>query len=153
MTANAGRRATAAERELAAQLLGRSEGNVTPLGPADAAVELFTGLGSRVRDLLGDDSYSALLKRAVHLARLECPDLTVLDFGPDAEHAWLNRLRMMAPEHGVSVVRDCVIAVLANLLWLLVTFLGADLTERLIAGVAWNTRKAFAGPGPREESQ
>jgi hypothetical protein len=78
--------------------------------------------------LAGADGFTALLRRALALARAELPPLHGIAEKADGSLEGLEKLAAEAPAAGV----DAAIAITANLLALLVTLIGEKLTIRLL---------------------
>ncbi len=78
----------------------------------------------------GADGFTSLLRRALALARAEVPALQSIEVKPDC-----SILEQLAANSSNSDT-DAAVAIIAHLLGLLVTFIGAPLTVRLV-GEAW----------------
>jgi hypothetical protein len=101
---------------------------------AAAAERAARKLGEPLSRLVGVDGCQALLKRALHLARAEYPLLEGVQ--PVATPVGgLAGLGAAVQGADPLAARDALAAVLAHLAWLLVTFLGADLTVRTMREV------------------
>jgi hypothetical protein len=91
---------------------------------------------SRLRELLveilGAEGYHALLARALYLAQRAHPLLDQLRLVRDAEGSGLSGLDTLARNGGARPLYRGLVAVLAYLMALLVTFLGEDLAIRLV---------------------
>ena len=121
-------------KELAQRLLwheagGRLEAEVL----AAAAERTLDRLRSRLTDLLGQAGFIALYRRALRLAQGEFPALENLavDAKPDERLLGLHEFADANSENPATVVAGFS-ALLAHLIWLLVTFVGDNLTVRLI---------------------
>jgi hypothetical protein len=128
--------ATPAHRELARWLLAREMDD--PLQPTDlaaAAEAVFGKLSRRVARLVTFVACQALLARALHLARREFPFLEDVRPGPSPD-VCLEGLaeRVRGVEHAHA--SEGLAAVLANVLGLLATFIGEEITLRLVRD-AW----------------
>lgn len=120
-------------RDLARRLLAREAGTESPgtLALAGAAERAFDKLRLHLSRLLGTDGFRVLLARAVTLAR--------------AEYSWLESARVRddgsleglaeAAVTDTAEAREGITAVPAQFLGLLETFIGRDLTLRLLHGV------------------
>ena len=82
--------------------------------------------------LIGLEGYWALFRRAVHLARSESPLLRELQVLPAGGLEGLDTALRDADQ---TLARDALTAILTQLLWLLVTFIGDDLTRRTLRDV------------------
>jgi hypothetical protein len=76
----------------------------------------------------GADGFTALLRRALALARAEVPSLNGIQVKPDGSLQGLDRLAADPTNAGP----DAAVAITAHLLGLLVTFIGEPLTVRLV---------------------
>jgi hypothetical protein len=122
--------ASPAVRDLARRLLAHEAARAhAPDGRVEAAGRVLEELRVRLSKLMGVVGFSTLLSRAVALAKAEAPSLesvqvrtdgTLEDFGPAGQDE--------AP--GTRASRGVVL--IAHLLELLVTFIGAPLTLRLL---------------------
>lgn len=119
-------------RDLARQVLEASRsapprhGAATP--PAHETVLVCETLRKSVARFAGADGFEALLRRAVALARNEVPGLARVRIGADG--AWDEEaLRDLAAGGRAT---EAAVAVAANLLALLVTFIGEPLTLQLV---------------------
>ena len=78
--------------------------------------------------IAGADGFSALMRRALALARAEVPALQRVTVNSDCSMDGLEEFAADATDGGV----DAPIAIAAHLLGLLVTFMGEPLTLRLV---------------------
>ena len=78
----------------------------------------------------GADGFTSLLRRALALARAEVPALQRIEVKPDC-----SIFEQLAADL-INGGTDAAVAIIAHLLGLLVTFIGAPLTVRLV-GEAW----------------
>ena len=128
---------TAAVRRLGQRLLERELGGTEEaLGSesavlAAAAERATQRLAEPLGRLLGVEGYWGLLRRAVHLARSESPLLQELAVSSTSAGG-LDVLHTAAGDADPAVARDALTAVLAHLVWLLVTFIGEGLTRRIL---------------------
>jgi hypothetical protein len=132
-------------RLLAHEVHGRREG--------DAWVDAADGACQRLRDhlgrLIGPTGVLALLGRAIALERTESPFLNTVRVEANGR---LSGLREAIQEEEDSRVSAGLAAVLANFLWLLVTFIGEDLTLRLASQVWPDVPLHASGPGSEEDT-
>ena len=103
---------------------GRSTANV------HAAARVCEKLRTSVSRFAGPDSFAALLRRAVALARDEDPSLNGITISPECSIQGLEALA------AGSVEAHPAVAVIAHLLGLLETFIGGSLTLRFVRD-AW----------------
>jgi len=128
--------ADAAARALARRLLAHeAAGEGTALQMAEAAERVCCKLGERLAVLIGDEGVAALLRRALHLAQLHYPFLA------SVEVARRSRCPLKGLAESVQGRTDPEVtagleALVANLVFLLVTFIGKDLTYQQV-NVIW----------------
>lgn len=99
--------------------------------PADFPV--FEKLRSPLATLMGNGGFRALLSRALALARAEVPWLRAVHVKADGALAWVEELH---PPLAPAEFLEGRVVLLAQLLGLLVAFIGPGLTARLI-GEIW----------------
>lgn len=109
----------------------QGSGSADPLGAAEAVLGKLHGEMAR---LIGSDGYRAVLTRALHLAEAEHPFLGKGAAKPEGATytALLEGLRASLAGVSQAEIRDRLAAVLGNVLWLLGTFIGADLARRQV---------------------
>ena len=98
---------------------------------AAAAERATQRLAEPLGRLLGVDGYWGLLRRAVHVARIESPLLQELQVSVEPAGR-LDVLHTALRDADPVPARDALTAVLAHLVWLLVTFIGEGLTRRIL---------------------
>jgi hypothetical protein len=128
--------ATPAHRELARWLLAREMDDPrAPTDPAGAAEAACRKLSHRVARLVTVVACQALMGRALHLARRDFPFLEGVRPGPSPD-VCLEGLAECV--RGVEPARatEGLATVLANVLGLLATFVGDEITLRLVRD-AW----------------
>ncbi len=76
----------------------------------------------------GVDAFTTLIRRALAMSREEIPALKNVKVGPKG---CVERLDLVAADGGI----ESGAAIIANLLWLMVTFIGEDLAMRLVKDV------------------
>lgn len=89
-----------------------------------AAVQVCEKLRIALTRFAGPEGFASLLRRALVLARAEVPSLAAVTLKPDGS---LEGFETLADDGS-----DAAVAVIANLLGLLVTFVGEPLTLRLV---------------------
>lgn len=111
-------------RDLAGQLLAleAASATATDAGPHEA-VRVCEKLRVSLTRFAGADGFTALLRRAVVLARKDVPGLQSVQVRPD------GRLDGLEAGNGD---REAATAIAAHLLVLLATFIGEPLTRRLV---------------------
>ncbi|MGD9892654.1 MAG: hypothetical protein AB7R89_13470 [Dehalococcoidia bacterium] len=124
---------TPAQRNLARWLLAQELGTVPEVALPDAAERACQKLGRRLTRLVTEVGYQALLARALHLARGEFPVLDEVRAGRLAD-VCLDGLPARAAVEPATL-REALTAVLAAIIGLLVTFIGGDLTLRVVHDV------------------
>ena len=116
-------------RELARQLLAlETQGGIDPDDRARAAVQVCHTLRVALSRLVGPDGFAALLRRTLAVARREVPALGSIHIQSDGDLAGFEPLAAATPDHG----SEAAIAIAANLLGLLVTFIGERLTRQIV---------------------
>ena len=96
------------------------------------AVRVCDKLRISLTRFAGSDGFTSLLGRALALARADVPSLQTVKLKPDCS---LEGLGMLAVD-ATNAEPEAAVAIIAQLLWLLITFIGAALTVRLV-GEAW----------------
>lgn len=113
-------------RALAQQLMileGRPQGEADD--PTDVAVRVFERLRVALARFAGSDGFTSLVQRALALARADEPSLRQLSVRADGSLEGLEQ-----------VSGNAVLALIAQFLGLLVTFVGEPLTLRFVSE-AW----------------
>src|SRR5215203_3024044 len=126
------RQATPQLRDLAGRALAREAKRSR--SPAALAVGMEAScrrLHARLDPLIGAGGFRALLARALHLAAKEFPwlDAVRVEEHPSCE---LKDLREAMKGADASSAGDAFALVLANVIWLLVTFIGEDIAFGLV---------------------
>ena len=128
------RQAPPTVRDLARRLLEHEAGDPPgPRSPVDAAANACRKLHDHLAPIIGSDGFDALLTRALALARREYPALKGIHARPggvlekDGESSQGASHR--DAEEGLALI-------IANVHWLLVTFIGEALASRLV-GEIW----------------
>lgn len=96
------------------------------------AVRVCEKLRVSLTRFAGADGFASLLRRALALARADLPSLETVKLKPDGSLEGLEAVAADARNGGP----EAAVAIIAHLLWLLITFIGAALTVRLV-GEAW----------------
>ena len=126
---------TPAQRDLARWLLEEEMGDLRePEALLDAAERACQKLCQRLARLVTVVGYQALLARALHLARGEFPFLDGVRGGA-TEDACFDGLRAKTEGIDPAMLRAALTTVLARVIGLLITFIGDDLTLRLVRDV------------------
>ena len=116
-------------RDLARRLLAMEAASQSAAEPrAHAAVRVCEKLRVSLTRLAGADGFTALLRRALALARAEVPALHGITEKADGSLEGLEELAADARNVGI----DAAVAITAHLLGLLVTLIGEPLTVRLV---------------------
>jgi hypothetical protein len=129
------RQATPQLRELARRLFAReAKKSRSPVALAEALDESCRRLHARLDPLIGAGGFRALLARALHLAAKEFPwlDAVRVDEHPACT---LKGLREAVKGLEASQVKEAFALVLANVIWLLVSFIGEDIAFGLVKEV------------------
>ncbi len=95
----------------------------------EVAVQVIEELRMRLIRLAGVDGFRSLLSRALTLAKAEVPSLNVVQVRADGSVEGLDGIEQSKVTRAVG---QAGIVLVAHLLQLLVTFIGAPLTLRLI---------------------
>ena len=96
---------------------------------ADVAAQVIEELRLRLIRLAGVDGFRSLLSRALTLAKAEAPSLNAVHVGADGSVEGFDGIEQ-SQEAGAATQAGTVLV--AHLLALLVTFIGAPLTLRLV---------------------
>lgn len=121
------RRATPETYNLARQLLAREGGDgKDPEQVVPAAEAVFRKLGQPLSLLIGRGGFHSLLARAINLSASEFPLLVGIQ-GETLKEDSLQGVRASLPGRAPTEVNEALVDVVANLVWLLVTFIGRDL--------------------------
>jgi len=132
-------------QDLAQRLIALEAARDPSDGLVGGAVRACEKLRVPLVKLVGVAGFRSLLSRALAIARAEVPSLDEVQVRPDGSLEGLDRLgRIYAAEAGVGVV--------AQLLGLLVTFIGELLTLRLVSDVWPDASVAGIDPGSGEGS-
>lgn len=125
--------ATPAIRDLARFLLALEASRSEHAGrEAPAALSVFVKLRSHLSNLVGVAGFQALLSRALALARKEADWLETVRVQADTMLAGFGETAQELP---AQTVTEGSAVLLAQLLGLLITFIGEALTLRLVADV------------------
>ncbi len=117
-------------KQLARHLLGR-EAALGELADAheNATLRVCEKLRGSLSKLMGIGGFRSLFSRALVLACAEVPGLRAVQIKADGS---LERLDKFGAERGGTATLEGEIVLIAQLLGLLATFIGADLTMRLL---------------------
>lgn len=96
------------------------------------ALRVYEKLRVSLTRFAGSEGFTALMRRALNLARADVPSLEAVCVRPDGSIDGLEDVSGDAGEGGL----DATVALTAHLLALLVVFVGEPLTRRLISD-AW----------------
>jgi hypothetical protein len=131
-TTNGIKQAPPALRALTRQLLAHGRSNEVKGGEQIATDCICQKLGHRLVQVLGELGFEALLARALALAKMEAPALREVELvtGQGVE-ALCKQLQTLNRDH-FKASSEAQELILANLLWLLGTFIGTDLTQRMM---------------------
>lgn len=126
--------------------------NQTPEGLAAATDRVFDHLYQRLNGLIGPAGYDALLQRALYLARAGSSILGNVKVAASPDDVSLEGLQASVRDQDPTVVREGLASVLAQFIWLLVTFVGETLALRLIHEAWPEVMPEAAGSGSEENS-
>jgi len=116
-------------RDLARRLLAAEAASQSAADPrAPEGVRVCEKLRIHLARFIGPDGFTALLRRALALARAEVPALHGVTEKADGSLEGLDKLAAAAPDVGGAAA----FAITTHLLTLLVTFIGEPITARLM---------------------
>jgi hypothetical protein len=139
---------TPSHQALARSLITLERGaDETPRAASTAAGRVFDKLSRRLAELITRVGAEALLDRAVHLARAEFPFLSGVRSALGANSV-IDKLRETADTVDPSEAENGLVSVLGTLVALLESFIGEDLTYRLLREV-W-PQLAMTGNSPMD---
>jgi len=119
-------------KDLAQRLLAHeAKKSLSPINLAEALEVCCERLHKGLDPLIGGGGFRALLNRAVYLAKKEHPWLNGVGID-DYPGCGLRALRDAIKGQEPAVINETFTAVLANVIWLLVTFIGEDIALSLI---------------------
>lgn len=119
-------------RALAHRLLAHEAGMAHDSGDTAASGSaVCQKLLAEIEQFIGHDGFKALLARALHMARVEFPFLAEVQIG-ESDEGWLIGLSENIATRDATEVSDSIAAVLGGFIDLLGTFIGHDLTLRMI---------------------
>ncbi|MEO7714910.1 MAG: hypothetical protein ABIY70_01800 [Capsulimonas sp.] len=138
---------TPSHKDLAVRLFQSEKADASSLADVrDAARRTFGKLNTHLSSRLGSDGYQALLKRALMLSVADCAWLASIRV---AEDGALEETGQAFVDRSVNELTDGYVAVMANLIGLLDTFIGRKLSLRVLHSVwpdwAWNDVKGTQG--------
>jgi hypothetical protein len=146
------RQATPQLYELSRRLLAReAKESRNPGALAEAMENSCRRLHGRLDQLIGAGGFRALLARALHLAAKQFQWLAAVkvEEHPACE---LTGLREAVKGQEVSSVNEAFSLVLANIIWLLVTFIGEDIALGLVREV-WPEMETGAAVSASKEGK
>ncbi len=121
-------------RVLADQIiLGEAESTPNPAFVADALQRASARLRWRLVVLVGTTGFAALLSRAIRLAQEDYPDLKVVTLNASGDGV-LRGLDVYVTATGADQTATTagLLAIIAHLIGLLITFIGEDIAVRLV---------------------
>ncbi|HUQ72304.1 MAG TPA: hypothetical protein VM165_22450 [Planctomycetaceae bacterium] len=120
-------------RTLARRLIAEETARPKSAGArSNAAVQVCEKLRTELTRFAGAEGFSALMRRALVLARADVPALSGVTVTPDGVVDGLEALVTEEADAGIAAAT----ALTTQLLGLLVTFIGEPLTQRLVSE-AW----------------
>jgi hypothetical protein len=144
------RQATPQLRDLARQIFAREAKRSRAPGTLAEAMEVSCRrLHERLDPLIGAGGFRAILARALHLAKKESPLLQDVEVEEHPACA-LKGLQEVVKGRDASPANEAFALVLANIVWLLVTFIGEDIALGLIQEVWPEIETGAAGPISKE---
>ncbi len=126
-------RGTSTTRDAAQRLIARAiEATETPHKPGHEGFESCDKMRTSLVTLMGQTGFQALLSRALSLAQAEVAWLKVVRVKPGGSlEGWETPSQQLSPEKW----REGRVALLAELIGLLIAFIGKNLTVRLLSEV------------------
>lgn len=125
-------------REWARSLLSRETvADTDPTQVAPPTIRVYERLRQVLSTPVGVDGFRALASRAVALTRSESPKLSAVQITADGD---LRGFSEVQPTVGTDQNGEAGVILIAQLLWLLLTFLGEATTLRLIEDVRLQTK-------------
>jgi hypothetical protein len=121
-----------AERLIAYETRGNTRGNKSSGAKPPAVFHVFEKLRPQLATLMGNTGFHALLSRALALASMEIPSLPAVYVKADGSLEGLNDREARGVAEEIAEGR---VILLAQLLGLLVAFIGESLTVRLVREV------------------
>ncbi len=121
-------------QEIARRLLALEAAQSSSNPHEHAAVRVCEKLRLSLTRFAGADGFTSLLRRALALARANVPALRDIKVEPNGALEGLERLSAgeSGPVDGGDAVTEAAVAITSQLLGLLVSFIGATLTLRLV---------------------
>ena len=143
-----------AEASVTQKLIRLLDPDETPLDSLDTvriAERVFEAMRVRLSLVLGNAGYSTLLARAIELARPAFP--WIAEVSPDRTGSLSGRLKAAVHEKDPAEAARAFAAVVARFTGLLTTFIGMDLTNRLLESVwqEWEAGNADERPGENNQ--
>ncbi len=123
---------TARLRDVARRILVQELGDRRAPAEVAAAIEVvFASLYGLMRNLIGQNGFQALISRAVYLSSKEFPWIDTIELRAESTLT-LRHLDAVVEAEGVERARDGAAALMGTVIGLLFSFLGTDLTLRLL---------------------
>jgi hypothetical protein len=120
--------------ELARQLLSHEADQRREPDALGAAIEqVYSKFRLRLVDLIGQTGFVALFGRALHLARHEAPILAGITIDPHTSNDLMG-IHDLVAAHPSDAATDFT-TIVAHFIWLLVTFIGEQLSMQLIEDI------------------
>jgi len=120
-------------RNFAKRILAcEADGDLSAATQAPKAFHVFEKMRPQLAALMGNGGFRVLLSRALALARPEAPWLRAIDVKSDGALGGLEETQAKLSSDAMFVGK---VALLAQLLGLLLTFIGENLTLRLVLEV------------------
>jgi len=117
-------------RDLAQRLLAHeAAADKTSLTTGSALLRVYDKLRSSLCALAGVAGFRSLASRALTLAKAEAPSLSAMQVTADGTLQGFGETELQGDKHPAE---DGEVILIAQLLWLLITFIGKSLTLRLV---------------------
>jgi len=140
------RQATPQMRDLARRLFAReAEKKDKPPNAADTMGKVCAKLFQRLNLLIGEGGFHAIVKRSLNLTTSEFPWVTNVKIEQHPACSFRG-LHESIEGRDSAEASEGFAAITANIIWLLVTFMGEDLILSLVDDVWPGIRNGKAGP-------
>lgn len=125
------------------------DGRETPADVAAAIEVAFRRLYQVMSTVIGPLGFQAVLTRAVHLTRRACPGFNACDV-TCGDTVVMTGMSELIEREGAAQAGAAAVVLLANVIALLCSFIGEDLTFRLLRRGWTGLPGQEAGPGAEE---
>ena len=123
-------RPSASMRRIARQILAMAKGDGDPLDAVATTLRAYANVRGRLSQFLGPTGFDALMSRSLAISAAKHPEFSGLRLD---SNGIVMGLREYAEGRPVNEVLEGLEDLVAQLIFLVSTFIGEDLTERLTA--------------------